>query len=164
MATIDDVRELREAGRHEEHRAAALALVAGALDEPWARFEAGWALARAGDARGAIRHYDAGYAVGVPPELRRAFVVGYGSALRAVGRAEEAVAVLAQAAAEDPGYPAYTALLGLALADAGHVRAALAALLGCALDAARPGAFDGHERALAESQRLLLDEATAQRG
>jgi predicted Zn-dependent protease len=112
---------------------------------------------RDGDEHAAIRYYDAAYRQGVPVSERRKFLVGYGSTLRNVGRADEAVAILAQAAADDPEYPAFAAFLALALADAGHPKAALATMLGCALDAARPGAFDGYERALGEYHRELLD-------
>lgn len=114
---------------------------------------------RAGDERTAIRYYDAAYKLGVPASERRKFLVGYGSMLRNVGRAEDAVAILGQAIADDPGYPAYTAFLALALADAGHAKAALAAMLGCALDVARAGVFDGYERALTEYHRELLEKA-----
>lgn len=113
----------------------------------------------AGDERTAIKFYDRAYQLGVPEAQRRKFLVGYGSTLRNVGRAEEAVAILGQAIADDPGYPAFTAFLALALADAGHPKAALATLLGCALDVARDRAFDGYERALTEYHRELLDKA-----
>jgi predicted Zn-dependent protease len=113
---------------------------------------------REGRERDAIRYYDEAYRSGVPVELRRRFLVGYGSTLRKVGRADEAVAILAQAIADDPEYPAYAAFLALALADAGHPKAALATMLGCALDASRPGAFDGYERALTEYHRELLEQ------
>ena len=118
---------------------------------------AAYAHDRAGDERTAIRYYDEAYRRGVPASERRRFTVGYGSTLRNVGRADEAVAVLAQAAADDPAYPALAAFLALALADAGHAKAALATMLGCALDAARPGAFDGYERALTAYQARLLE-------
>ncbi len=111
---------------------------------------------RAGDERAAVRYYDAAYRRGVPEDQRKRFLVGYGSTLRNVGRAEEAVAILAQAVADHPDYPAFAAFLALALADAGHPKAALAAMLGCALDAAREGAFDGYERALGAYHRELL--------
>jgi len=120
---------------------------------------AAYAHDRDGDERAAIRYYDEAYRRGVPASERRRFTVGYGSTLRNVGRADEAVAVLAQAIADDADYPAFAAFLALALADAGHPKAALAAMLGCALDAARPGAFDGFERALAEYHALLLEKS-----
>lgn len=114
---------------------------------------------RDGDERGAIKLYDAAYRLGVPEDKRKRFLVGYGSTLRNVGRAEEAVAILAQAVVDYPDYPAFTAFLSLALADAGHPKAALAAMLGCVLDVARPGSFDGYERALGEYHRELLDKS-----
>ncbi|HEY5926212.1 MAG TPA: tetratricopeptide repeat protein [Kofleriaceae bacterium] len=114
---------------------------------------------REGDEHGAIKFYDAAYRLGVPDEKRRRFLVGYGSTLRNVGRSEEAVAILGQAIADDPGYPAYVPFLALALADAGHPKAALATMLGAVLDVARPDALDGFERALGEYHQELLDKA-----
>jgi predicted Zn-dependent protease len=105
----------------------------------------------------AIRHYDAAYRLGVPPTHRRRFLVGYGSTLRNVGRLDDSVAILAQAVVDDPDYPAFAAFLALALGSSGHHRAALATMLGCALDVARAGAFDGYERALGEYHRELLE-------
>ncbi len=114
---------------------------------------------REGREREAIKHYDRAYELGVPAELRRRFLVGYGSTLRKVGRAEEAIVLLAEAAAADPGYPAYGAFLALALMSGGHPRAALAAMLGCALDTVPPGLWDGYDRALAQYQQELLGPA-----
>lgn len=122
-----------------------------------AQIEAAYTHDRAGLEREAIRYYDKAYELGIPAAMRRSFFVGYGSTLRNVGRAEDAVAILAQALADDPDYPPFTAFLALALADAGHPRAALATMLGCALDVARPGAFDSYERALTEYHRILLE-------
>jgi predicted Zn-dependent protease len=115
---------------------------------------------REGREREAIKFYDQAWQAGVPEGARRRFIVGYGSTLRNVGRAEDAVAILGEAVAAYPDYPALVAFLALALADAGHPKAALATMLGCALDSAKPGVFDGYERALGEYHRELLDKAT----
>jgi len=123
-----------------------------------ARIAAAYAADRAGDERGAIGHYDAAWALGVPADLRRSFLVGYGSTLRNVGRADDAVALLTEAIGEDPSYPALHAFLALALLDAGHPRAALAAMLGLALDLDAPhGTLDGYQRALGDYHRELLE-------
>ena len=159
--TLDEIRALRLAKRHDEHAQAARAYVADHPDDVHAQIEAAYGNDRVGDERTAIVHYEAAYRLGVPAELRRRFLVGFGSTLRNVGRAEDAVNVLAQAVEADPHYPAYTAFLALALADAGHPKAAIATLLGCALDAARDDAFDGYERALAEYHRELLERAVS---
>jgi predicted Zn-dependent protease len=158
--TIDDVRALREAGQHDEHVRAARDFV---LDHPAdvrAQIEAAYGNDRAGDERTAIVHYEEAYRLGVPAELRRRFLVGFGSTLRNVGRADDAITILAQAIQDDPSYPPFAGFLALALADAGPPKAALATMLGCALEAARGGAFDGYERALGEYHRELLENAT----
>lgn len=123
--------------------------------------EAAFANDRAGDEATAIRHYEEAHRLGVPEELRRRFTVGFGSTLRNVGRAEDAIHVLAEAVEADPQYPPYAAFLALALLDAGHPKAAVATLLGATLDAARADAFDGYERALAGYHRALLEHAVS---
>jgi len=115
---------------------------------------------KAGREREAIKFYDQAWQAGVPEPQRKRFLVGYGSTLRNVGRADDAVAILGEAVAAYPDYPALVAFLALALADAGQPKAALAAMLGCALDAAKPGVFDGYERALGEYHRELLETST----
>jgi len=159
--TVDEemaaVRALREAHRNTEHLEAARAIVAKYPDHAGAQIEAAYGNDREGFERVAIRHYDEAYRIGVPAAERRRFFVGYGSTLRNVGRADDAVAILAQAVADDPDYPAFAAFLALALASAGHPKAALATMLGCVLDVASAGALDGYERALTEYHRELLE-------
>jgi predicted Zn-dependent protease len=156
--TVADVRALREARRSDEHLTAARALVADEPENVEAQIEAAYANDTAGFERAAIAHYDAAHRIGVPAGERRNFLVGYGSTLRNVGRADDAVAILAQAIADDPSYAPFHAFVALALHSAGHPRAALAAMLGCALDVARPGAFDRYERSLGEYHRELLGD------
>jgi tetratricopeptide (TPR) repeat protein len=112
---------------------------------------------RAGLERDAVRYYERVLELGVPGHAKRRFYVGYGSTLRNVGRADDAVAILGQALVDEPNYPPYSAFLSLALLSAGHPRAAVAAMLGCALDVAVPGVFDGFERALGAYHGELLE-------
>jgi predicted Zn-dependent protease len=156
--TLDEVRALRTTGRHDEHLTAARALVAARPDNPEAQIEAAYAHDTAGLERAAIAHYEAAHRLGVPASERRNFTVGFGSTLRNVGRADDAVAVLGQAIADDPDFAPFHAFLALALHSAGHPRAALAAMLGCALEVARPDAFDRYERSLNEYHREPLGE------
>ncbi|MCB9559906.1 MAG: tetratricopeptide repeat protein [Kofleriaceae bacterium] len=125
-------------------------------DDVTAAIEAAYALDRAGDEHGAIRHYDRAWRLGVPASQRKRFVVGYGSTLRNVGRTDDAVAVLAEAVRDYPDYPALQAFLGLALHSAGQPQAALATMLGVVLDLAGAEALDGYERALGEYHDELL--------
>ena len=152
-AEASRLRALRQRGDHQDHLPAALALAARAPSDVEARIEAAFGLDRAGDEAAAVRHYDAAWQLGVPEPLRRRFVVGYGSTLRNVGRADEAVVLLTEELARDPGYAAYTAL---------------ATMLGCVLDLAEratghPDAaghpLDGFERALGEYYQELLQTA-----
>lgn len=71
---------------------------------------------------------------------------------------DDAVAILAEAVAAYPDYPALQAFLSLALFSAGHPRAALAAMLGVVLDVA-PEKLDGYDRALTEYHQELLAAA-----
>ncbi len=148
----------------DERLTAALEAAAAQPSDVRARVEAAFALDRCGDEHGAIRHYDAAWQLGVPAELRRRFVVGYGSTLRNVGRVDEAVVLLTEEVAGDPDYPPFSAFLALALHSSGHGAAALATMLGCLLDvsgraggAAHP--LDGYQRALGEYYRALIDES-----
>jgi predicted Zn-dependent protease len=164
---FDRVTGLRLDRRHDEHLTAALDLAAQRPSVVRARIEAAYALDFHGDEAGAIHHYDAAWRMGVPQELRRRFVVGYGSTLRNVGRAEEAVVLLTEEAARDPDYPPLAAFLALALHSAGHASAALATMLGCLLDVTQQPAgaahpLDGYQRALGDYYRELLDQSTNQ--
>lgn len=156
---VAGVRKLRETKQHEAHLAAACALVERRPHDPDAQIEAAYGLDRAGEEQRAIEHYEAAQRLGVPAGELRDFTVGHGSTLRNIGRHAEAVAVFAAASARDPDYPAFTAFLALALESAGHPREALATMLRCTLDVARPGAFDGYERALTGYQRALAGGA-----
>ena len=99
-------------------------------------------------------------------DRRRRFVVGYGSTLRNVGRSDEAIVLLTEEVSRDPGYPALSAFLALALHSAGHRGAALATMLGCLLDVADRDSgdnpLDGYQRALGDYYRELIDESAGE--
>lgn len=156
--TLAEIRALREAGKHDEYLAAARALAGAEPTNVEAQLEAAYAHDRANRERDAIAYYDAAYRLGVPASAKHAFYVGFGSTLRNVGRADESVAVLAQAVADEPDYAPFHAFLALALFSSGHPREALAAMLGVALEVARPGAFDRYDRALGEYHHELLGD------
>ena len=85
--------------------------------------------------------------------MNRDELIATARALLARGRADDAVGLLAQAIADAPD-PTVSAFLALALLDAGHPRAALATLLGAALDT---GAFADHKAVLDDQLRALLE-------
>jgi tetratricopeptide (TPR) repeat protein len=139
----------------------ALARAAEAPADVSARIAAAYACDRVGREAEAILHYDAAWALGIPPEARRRFLVGYGSTLRNVGRVEDSIAILGEAVAADPDYAPLKVFLGLALHSAAQHHAAVAALLEAVLDLHGGARLDGFERAIAEYQRELLDRALA---
>ena len=124
-------------------------------DDVAAEIAAAYECDRRGDERSAIVHYERAWSLGVPDSERRHVLVGYGSTLRNVGRADDAVGLLGDAVAADPDYAPFRAFLALALLSAGHARAAVATLLGLALDTAD---LDGFERALGAYHDELLTE------
>jgi len=128
-------------------------------ENPEARIAAALACDNADREAEALRHYEAAWTLGVPDHHRRRFLVGYGSTLRNVGRLEESVALLGEAATSDPDYPAYKAFLALSLFSSGERAAAIATMLDALLDVAGGASLDGYERALHEYQRELLEEA-----
>ncbi|MFY0534393.1 tetratricopeptide repeat protein [Nannocystis pusilla] len=65
-----------------------------------------YALDTAGREREAIAFYDRAWALGGPADDRVAFLIGYGSTLRNVGRLDESLDILRGAHAERPGDPA----------------------------------------------------------
>jgi hypothetical protein len=133
-------------------------------DDPETRVAAAYACDRAGREAEAVRHYDAAWSLGVPERHRRRFLLGYGSTLRNVGRIEESVALLGDASAADPAYPAYKVFLALALFSSGERSAAMATMLDAVLDVAGGASLDGYERAIGEYHREFLDEALARPG
>ena len=88
--------------------------------------------------------------------MTRDELIATGRALLSKGRADDAVGLLAQAVVDGPD-PTVSAFLSLALLDAGHPRAAVATLLGAALDS---GAFADYRAVLDEQLRALLEPAT----
>ncbi len=145
-----------------EYLARMIARATAAPLEVEARIHAAYACDRYGTEEDAVVHYDAAWQLGVPQRERRKFMLGYGSTLRNVGRLDEALAVLGQAVEEFPDYPALHAFLALALHSAGEHRAAVATLIGVALDLAEgTPALDGYERALAHYHQALLEESVS---
>ena len=77
----------------------------------------------------AIVHYDQAWRIGVPPDQRREFMLGYGSTLKNVGRLAESEAVLREAVVENPADRALPVFLALTLHARGRASAAVAQLI-----------------------------------
>jgi tetratricopeptide (TPR) repeat protein len=159
---LDRLRHLRASGAlgSDDYLAALRELAdrsPGAVDVQIALAEA---LADQGLDQDALAHYERCWQLEVPEPLREPLLIGHGAALRAVGRADDAAAVLARALEERPHAAALEAFLALALHDAGHIHAALATLLDLSLTlGAGSDAFGSWREALAQQRDDLLDRA-----
>jgi tetratricopeptide (TPR) repeat protein len=100
----------------------------------------------------AIPEYERALALGLPAETRSQALLGLGSSLRNVGRADESVRLLRAAVGEFPEDAALRCFLGLALHSAGEGRQAMVALLDVALKHAPVGRY---MRALGEYRDRL---------
>jgi hypothetical protein len=156
---LNAIAALRAAGDHTGAHGRALLLARAHPDDVHVQMAAAYACDRLDLERDAIVYYERAWALGVPVAQRPGFLVGFGSTLRNVGRVDDAVARLGEAVAEFPDYPALRAFLALALHSAGQHGLALATMLETALTASRAGAFSPYERALAEYQVQLVEEA-----
>lgn len=161
---IDDelaaIAALRAAGNLSAAHQASLALVRTYPDDVRAVMAAAGACDRLGLEHDAVVHYDRAWQLGVPAAELADFVICYGSTLRNVGRLEEAVALLGEAAAARPDSAATRAFLALALHSSGHATLALATMLEAALAAAaQPDGFGRYARALGEYQAELVAAA-----
>jgi tetratricopeptide (TPR) repeat protein len=124
-----------------------------------AQVAAAYACDREGHEAVAVQFYDAAWRLGLPADGRAELLIGYGSTLRNVGRAEEAERVLAAALREDPDNHAARCFYGLALHSAGKSASAVAELLDVALTLheASPD-LTTYRRALAEYRDELRRE------
>lgn len=136
----------------------AVAAAAAHPDDAGAQAAAAYACDRLGREAEALRYYQRAFDLGGPADDRAGFLLGFGSTLRNVGRVDDAVAVLAEAALAHPDHAALRAFLALALGSAGHHALALATMLDAGL-ASSPAAFAPYRRALGEYQRALQEAA-----
>lgn len=125
-----------------------------------AQIAAAYACDRAGMETLAAEFYDAAWRLGVPLVERAEFVIGYGSTLRNVGRADEAVALLGAFLCEHPDDLAARCFHGLALHALGRHGPALADLLEVALSLSEASrSLTRYRRALTEYRDELRSES-----
>jgi len=154
-AELDQVRDLRDRGLTGQYVAAARALAKRHPERVDVRMEAAYACESVGEEAAAIEHYDAAWALGIPADEGAAFSASYGATLSAVGRLDEAIAILGEALQRYPEYAPLKAFLAVALHSHGHPTAAMATLLQLILEMARDEDLDGFDSALAQLQTDL---------
>jgi len=110
------------------------ALLARHSDDPRALFESACAWDWGGQPDKAVPLYERAFAAGLEGDRLRRGLLQYGSSLRNLDRAEEAVTVLERANRLFPNSDAVRSFLALALLSAGRPNEAVADLLDLALD------------------------------
>jgi hypothetical protein len=125
-------------------------------DDVEAQIAAAWANDSYGSEADAIRYYDFAWALGIPSEKRRRFMVGYGSTMRNMGRIDEAIAIHRQGVIDYPGWAPHHAFLSLALHSAGEHDAAMVEAL-TALVLAGAENLDGYDRSLGYNRDFLTN-------
>ncbi|MGB3539123.1 MAG: tetratricopeptide repeat protein [Mesorhizobium sp.] len=119
-------------------------------DDVHAQLKAAYACDKEGAEDQAIRYYEMADKLRVPDTEQRRFLICYGSSLRNVGRGDEAVEKLRQAADQYPERSEAWLFLALALSSAGDKDAAIRALLKAALLEAGDTGLGGFTRAVSE--------------
>jgi tetratricopeptide (TPR) repeat protein len=109
-------------------------LVADHPTHPSALFAYASALDFAGEDERAITEYERAFESGLAGDELRQGLVQYGSTLRNIGRADDAVAVLREADERFPGHDSVRAFLALALVSADRGAEAVSLLLGLLFD------------------------------
>lgn len=117
-------------------------------DDPRALFEAACAYDWGGRPDDAAPLYERAFAAGLTGDRLRRAMLQYGSTLRNLDRAAEAVAVLERARVRYPDSDAVRAFLALALRDADRADDAIADLLDLALDRIESADFTRYQWAL----------------
>lgn len=117
-------------------------------DDRRAMFELACAYDFGGQTDLAAPVYERAFAAGLEGERLRRGLLQYGSTLRNLDRADEAVVVLERADVLFPGSDAVRSYLALALLSAGRADEAVANLLDLALDGVRSADFERYEWAL----------------
>lgn len=164
MDRLEAVARLAKSGDHETAHAVALEIARDHPGNVRAQLAAAYACDRLGLEESALPFYQAASEIGVPPDEKPKFLLGFGSTLRNLGQAAEAIDQLARAVSEHPERPEFRAFLALAYHSAGQHSLALGTMLEAALMASRDDGFGVYARALREYRDELLKSPDVARG
>jgi tetratricopeptide (TPR) repeat protein len=146
---VEEIRALRRAGHHEQARELAVELAARAPHDAHAHYEAACVHDYLGLEAQAVPYYERAIAAGLPPELLRRAYAGLGSTHRALGRYEEALAVLERGLERFPGARELTVFHAMCLHNLGRSKEALEALLKTLAETANDPHLESYRRAIA---------------
>ncbi|TOQ81088.1 hypothetical protein CGG88_12020 [Vibrio parahaemolyticus] len=152
---LDKIKNLKKRGKHEDAYKIALKYSTCHPNDAIAQLSAAYAADRLGFEKEAVKFYEKAELLGVPEAETCEFLLCFGSTLRNIGRVNDAICKLHEAAEKEPERPEIKAFLSLALHSAGHYNESLASMLEAALQASSKDAFGPYYRALLEYKREL---------
>ncbi|QEV16512.1 tetratricopeptide repeat protein [Streptomyces alboniger] len=147
---------LREAGRREEARERLVALSARFPQDTEVAYQTAWVHDTLGLEAEAVPYYERALAgPGLSADDRRGALLGLGSTYRILGRYEEAVATLGDAAAEFPDDGALRTFLAMALYNTGRTHDAMEMLLTLLAATSKDPGIAGYRPAIEEYAKDL---------
>ncbi|WP_399921283.1 tetratricopeptide repeat protein [Streptomyces kanamyceticus] len=147
---------LREAGRREEARERLVALSARWPRDAEVAYQTAWVHDTLGLEAEAVPYYERALAgEGLSDDDRRGALLGLGSTYRGLGRYEEAVTTLGDAAAEFPDDGALKTFLAMALYNTGRTHDAMELLLTLLAATSRDPEIAGYRPAIEEYAKDL---------
>ncbi|WP_420712221.1 tetratricopeptide repeat protein [Streptomyces sp. NRRL S-920] len=147
---------LREAGRREEARERFVALSARFPQDAEVAYQTAWVHDTLGLEAEAVPYYERALAgPGLSADDRRGALLGLGSTYRVLGRYEEAVATLGDAAAEFPDDCALKTFLAMALYNTGRTHDAMEILLTLLAATSKDPGIAGYRPAIEEYAKDL---------
>ncbi|MFH8290386.1 tetratricopeptide repeat protein [Streptomyces sp. NPDC018059] len=147
---------LREAGRREEARERLVALSARWPQDAEVAYQTAWVHDTLGLEAEAVPYYERALAgEGLSDDDRRGALLGLGSTYRSLGRYEEAVTTLGDAATEFPDDGALKTFLAMALYNTGRTHDAMELLLTLLAATSRDPEIAGYRPAIEEYAKDL---------
>lgn len=139
---------LRESGRDEQARLAAMELVEEHPDNAEANLQCAWSHDKLGMEREAVPFYVKAIDIGLEGDQRIDAFLGLGSTYRALGHYTDALSTLSRGVAENPDDRGLQVFHAMALYNNGRHKEACELLLRLLIDTTSDPAISGYSRAL----------------
>lgn len=145
--TIKEIHALRDSGDDQGYLAAAQQFARENPNDVSAQIEGAYASDSVGTEEDAIGYYDRAWELGVPAEIEKNFLVGYGSTLRNVGRTRESINLFDLAVERHPEFAPLFVFRALSLHADGQNDLAMSSACNAVLLAAT-GGIDRYQRSI----------------
>jgi len=120
-------------------------------------YQLAWSLDTLGRQAEAVPHYERSIALGLPANELSGALLGLGSSLRSLGRAERSLEVLDEGKAKFPDHREFDVFRALALHELGRHNQAISLLLVALADTSEDVGLTAHQRVLRHHATVLGD-------